>query len=79
MTIQNHKRPFSFHLIAIAIMIIETEKTVGRARANLPKLSNKAKSKKAPTGIKIYPHDGKRIRLSSSVIILSIGIIAIAL
>ena len=74
MVIQNHTCPFSFHLIATAIMIIETEKPVGRARANLPKWSNKAKSKKAPTGITIYPHNGKRIRLSSAVITLSLAI-----
>ena len=74
MVIQNHTRPFNLHLIATAIMIVETEKTVGRARASLPKWSNKAKSKKAPTGIKIYPHTGKRIRLSSAVITLCTGI-----
>ena len=74
MVIQNHTSPFSSHLIATAIMISETEKTAGRARANLPKWSNKEKSKKAPTGIKTYPHNGKRIRLSSSVITLSLGI-----
>jgi len=68
---QNQTRPFSFHRIAIAIITIEIEKTVGRARANLPNRSNKAKRRKAPTGIKTYPHNGKRIRLSSAVITLS--------
>ena len=37
MVIQNHTRRLSFHLIAIVMAIVATEKSVGRAKADLPK------------------------------------------